>query len=115
MDTREQDGNLGSVLRKERSERGVSQSSLAVRTGVPQSAISRIESGREVPSLDRWRRLLAGLGLKPEIELVMIAEPPSEPEHTFYNRRLDPGVLLEQAAGWNTAVEKMRGKATKAA
>jgi transcriptional regulator with XRE-family HTH domain len=94
----------------------VSQSSLARRTGVSQSAISRIEAGREVPSLERWSRLLAGLGLKPEIELVQIAEPPSEPQHTAYARQfLTPGERLEQAADWNELVTEIRGKAKPAA
>ncbi|SRR5581483_1578913 len=111
----DENSDIGTALRRERELRGVSQSSLALRTGVPQPAISRIERGVEVPSLERWKRLLAGLGLKPEIELVMIAEPPSEPEHTFYNRRRNPGELLEQAAGWNRLVEEIRGKAGQAA
>jgi transcriptional regulator with XRE-family HTH domain len=94
----------------------VSQSSLALRTGVPQPAISRIEAGREVPSLERWSRLLAGLGLRPEIGLVPLAEPPSEPQHTEYARRfLTPGERLERAADWNELVKEIRGKAKKAA
>jgi transcriptional regulator with XRE-family HTH domain len=108
--------NIGLRLAQERSARGVSQSSLALRTGVPQSAISRIEAGREVPSLERWSRLLAGLGLKPEIELAQIAEPPSEPQHTEYARRfLTPGERLERVAAWNELATEIRGKAKVAA
>jgi len=66
--------------------------------------------------LERWSRLLAGLGLKPEIELVQIAQPPSEPQHTEYARRfLTPAERLEQAADWNEAVREIRGKARRAA
>jgi transcriptional regulator with XRE-family HTH domain len=116
MDTQESNGDIGAALRREREARGVSQSSLALRTGVSQSAISRIEAGREVPSLERWSRLLAGLGLKPEIGLVQIAEPPSEPQHTEYARRfLTPGERLERAADWNEALSEIRGKAKAAA
>jgi transcriptional regulator with XRE-family HTH domain len=116
MDRRETNGDIGAALRRERKDRGVSQSSLSRRTGVPQSAISRIESGREVPSLERWSRLLAGLGLKPAIGLVQIAEPPSEPQHTEYAQRfLTPGERLERAADWNEAVREIRGKAKAAA
>ena len=82
---------------------------------MPQPAISRIEAGREVPSLERWSRLLAGLGLRPEIELVPLAEPPSEPQHTVAARRLTPGERLEQAAGWIRLRDEIRGKAKTAA
>jgi transcriptional regulator with XRE-family HTH domain len=116
MKTQERNGTIGGALRREREARGVSQSSLARRTGVSQSAISRIEAGREVPSLERWSRLLAGLGLRPEIGLVPLAEPPSEPQHTEWSRRLlSPGERLELAAGWNEAVRDLRGKGRQAA
>jgi transcriptional regulator with XRE-family HTH domain len=116
MGSAEANGAIGAALRREREVRGVSQSSLALRTGVPQPAISRIERGVEVPSLERWKRLLAGLGLKPEIELVQIAEPPSEPQHSEYLRRfLTPEDRLEQAAHWNEAVAEIQGKAKRAA
>jgi transcriptional regulator with XRE-family HTH domain len=115
MAVRETNGAIGAALRREREARGVSQSSLALRTGVSQSAISRIEAGREVPSLDRWARLLAGLGLRPEIGLVELAEPPSEPQHTLYARQRDPGEQLELAASYNELREELRGKAKRAA
>lgn len=82
---------------------------------MPQSAISRIESGTEVPSLERWSRLLAGLGLRPEVDLVPLAEPPSEEQHSAHARRLSPGERLEQAADWIELREEIRGKAKKAA
>jgi transcriptional regulator with XRE-family HTH domain len=116
MAVRGTNGTIGAALRREREARGVSQSSLARRTGVSQSAISRIESGREVPSLERWTRLLAGLGLKPEFELVQLAEPPSEPQHTEYSRRFrTPGERLELAADWNELAREIHGKARVAA
>jgi transcriptional regulator with XRE-family HTH domain len=115
MGIRERNGDIGAALRKERETRGVSQSSLALRTGVPQPAISRIEAGREVPSLERWSRLLAGLGLRPEIGLAALAEPPSEPQHTEAARLfLTPGERLERAAAWNELAGEIRGKAKTA-
>jgi transcriptional regulator with XRE-family HTH domain len=116
MEDQKQNGAIGATLRSEREARRVSQSALALRTGVSQSAISRIEAGREVPSLERWSRLLAGLGLRPEIGLIPLAEPPSEPQHTAYSQqRLTPGERLEQAADWNALVREIRGKAKTAA
>lgn len=105
---------IGSSLRDERVARRVSQSSLARRTGIPQSAISRIEAGTEVPSLERWSRLLAGLGLRPEIELAPIGLAPSEEQHSAAARRLSPAERLEQAAGWIRLRDEVRGKAKRA-
>lgn len=81
---------------------------------MPQSAISRIEVGREVPSLERWSRLLAGVGLRPEIGLVPLAEPPSEPQHTAAAQFWTPGERLERAAGWIRLRDEIRGKAKTA-
>jgi transcriptional regulator with XRE-family HTH domain len=105
------ENRFGEVLRAERTRRGVSQARLGKRTGVPQPAISRIEAGSEVPSLARWSRLLAGLGLRPEIELIPLAELPSEPQHSAAARRLTRGERLEQAAAWMKLRDEVRGKA----
>jgi transcriptional regulator with XRE-family HTH domain len=101
----------GEALCKARRSRAVSQSSLARRTGIPQPAISRIESGREVPSLERWARLFAGLGLRPAVELEPLAEPTGDPDHRDYAvARLTPGERLEQAAAWIALAGQVRGQ-----
>jgi transcriptional regulator with XRE-family HTH domain len=102
----------GDTLRQARQAHGVSQSSLARRTGIPQPAISRIEAGGEVPSLERWARLFAGLGLRPTVELAPIAEGPSDADHRDYAlARLGPGERLEQAAAWIALQAEVRGQA----
>jgi len=73
MEIRGTNGGLGALLQRARVERGVSQSALARRTGVPQPAISRFENGRETPSLERFGRLIAGLGLRPDLALAPLA------------------------------------------
>jgi transcriptional regulator with XRE-family HTH domain len=115
MESQETNGTIGATLRSEREARGVSQSSLALRTGVSQSAISRIEAGREVPSLERWSRLLAGLGLRPEIGLQPLAEAWSEEEHLEATQQLTPGERLERAAAWMKLRDEIHGKARQAA
>lgn len=104
-------GQLGATLRKQRERRGVSQSALARRTGVPQPAISRIEGGVEVPSLERFGRLLAGLGLRPELGLVPLAPHRADPGHAAAIRRMTPGERLEQAAAWGGFAAELRGRA----
>ena len=103
---------LGTQLRSAREARRVSQSALSRRTGIPQSAISRIEGGQEVPSLVRYRRLLAGLGLTAELELRPLGRHRGDPHHAAAMRRMTPGERLEQAAAWQSFAEELRGAAT---
>jgi transcriptional regulator with XRE-family HTH domain len=114
MDRRDAEWTIGASLRSERETRGVSQSALARRTGVPQPAISRIEAGTEVPSLERWSRLLAGLGLRPEIELKPLAQAWSEEEQLEATQQLTPGERLERAGAWMKLRDEIRGKARRA-
>lgn len=111
MDQARQD--LGSLLREARAGRGVSQSSLARRTGVPQPAISRIEAGREVPSVERFQRILAGLGLMLELGLRPLAEHRGDPRHREAIMRMTPGERLEQAAAWTSFATELRGTAER--
>ena len=48
---------------------GVSQRELAERAGTAQAAISRIETGREQPTVDRLAQVLAALGWRMAIDL----------------------------------------------
>ena len=109
--TRADHAGLGATVRAERERRGVSQSALARRTGVPQPAISRIEGGEEVPSLERFGRLLGGLGLRPDLGLAPLAAHRAEAGHTAAIRDLSPGERIEQAAGWSGFAAGLRGKA----
>lgn len=105
--------SIAETVRRQRVERGVSQSALARRTGIPQPAISRIERGHELPSLERLSRLLAGLGLRPGIVMRPLAQPSGEAQHGAALRRLSPGERLEQGAAWIGLFNEMRGSATK--
>ncbi|MGH2993379.1 MAG: helix-turn-helix domain-containing protein [Solirubrobacterales bacterium] len=60
---------LGPILRTARERQGASQRALARRSGIAQSAISRIERGAESPSFERFAYLLSCLGLEPSVEL----------------------------------------------
>lgn len=109
---RDPDLTLGAMLREARERRMVSQSALARRTGIPQSAISRIESGREVPSLERFQRLVAGLGLRLDVGLAPLAGHRGDPRHRAAVRRMSPGQRLEQASDWSEFAGELRGKAS---
>lgn len=51
------------MLRAARRQAGLSQRRLATRSGIPQPAIARIESGRVIPKVDTLTRLLGACGM----------------------------------------------------
>jgi transcriptional regulator with XRE-family HTH domain len=58
------------IVREARHRTGLSQRELAVRAGTSQSAIARIERGRQIPSLETLQRILRACDLQLRIELV---------------------------------------------
>lgn len=56
---------FGQRVRELRTERGVSQESLALKTGIARSYMGGIERGEKNPALDHIVRLAAGLGVQP--------------------------------------------------
>ena len=59
--------NLGEIIRTARKDRGLSQEALAYRVGLEQTAISKIERGKERPSAEKLRKLVEVLALPEEI------------------------------------------------
>ena len=57
------------LLRETREQVGLTQAQLAARCGVTQSVISAYESGRREPSLPMLQRLIAGTGLRLELDI----------------------------------------------
>lgn len=53
-----------------RKEKGVTQTELARRAGVPRTNITRFESGAYNPSLEMMVRIASALGMKLEVRLV---------------------------------------------
>ena len=58
------------LIRYARRSAGLSQRELALRSGVPQPAIARIESGRSRPRLDTFERLLRACGVRLDLSPV---------------------------------------------
>lgn len=81
-------------LRQRRLAHGLSQRQLAVRAGTRQSTISRIETGREVPTVDRLDQLLIAMGERLELSVV-----PLDPE------RPAADVTSDHAKGMGTRLE----------
>src|SRR2546421_11073777 len=58
------------IVQEGRRRAGLSQRELAARAGTSQSAIARIERGRQLPSLETLQRLLRACDLELRFELV---------------------------------------------
>ena len=97
---------LGEQLRSARLRHGVTQRSLARRAGTTQAAISRIESGAESPSFERFTQLLLVLGERAllRIEPLQLDLDPAELAH---GRRLTPEQRLAESASWNLVATQL--------
>ena len=73
----------GDVLTKARIETGLSQRELALKAGVAQSTVARIESGRTDPGFEMVRKILAAVGLEPLILLRGIVATTEHPANVL--------------------------------
>jgi transcriptional regulator with XRE-family HTH domain len=87
---------LGDVLRNARTDAGVDQRALARRSGIGQAAVSRIETGRESPSFERFALLLSCLGLEASVEARPLGFR-GDPADVALAREMTPGERLEAA------------------
>src|SRR5665811_2599347 len=55
---------IGEMVQRARRRRGLSQTTLALRAGTDQAAVSRIERGDISPSVETAERLLAAMGMR---------------------------------------------------
>ena len=84
--------NVGERLRELRKLNGISQRELSRRAGVPNSAISVIESNKVSPSIDSLTRVLSGF----PISLIEFFSDKKENEEKFYYRKQD---MVEMSDG----------------
>lgn len=54
--------DIGTMLKKARTANNLSMTALAKLSGVPQSSISEIESGKRQPSFENMEKLITALG-----------------------------------------------------
>jgi transcriptional regulator with XRE-family HTH domain len=104
---------LGEQLREARLRHGVTQRSLARRAGTTQAAISRIESGAESPSFERFTQLLLVLGERPVLHTARLAHD-LEPGELAHARRLTPAQRLAESASWNLMATQLEIAAARA-
>lgn len=97
---------LGDQLRAARLRHGVSQRSLARRAGTTQAAVSRIESGAESPSFERFTQLLLVLGERPVLETAPL-EHELDAAELAHGRRLTYEQRLVESASWNLVATQL--------
>ncbi|MDQ3676542.1 MAG: helix-turn-helix domain-containing protein [Actinomycetota bacterium] len=97
---------LGDQLRAVRLRHRVTQRSLARRAGTTQAAVSRIESGAESPSFERFAQLLLVLGERPVLETAPL-EHDLDPAELAHGQRLTPDLRLAESASWNLVATQL--------
>ncbi|MEA2266741.1 MAG: hypothetical protein QOE27_2324 [Solirubrobacteraceae bacterium] len=93
------DDATGRILRATRERRGITQAELALRTGVSQATISRVERGERGLSLEGLDRLLRALGEQLEVRTTPLPRR-YDPVHRAAEARLTPAERLERAFAW---------------
>lgn len=101
------------VIRSARKRSGISQRELAIRAGTSQAAISRIESGREEPTVARLEQILAGLGWRATIDVEPIAQHDAEPRRLHESERRTPGDRLADGISLSRFAARIAGAATQ--
>ena len=97
---------LGDQVRAARLRNGVSQQSLARRAGTSQSAVSRIESGAETPSFERFTQLLLVLGERPVLQTAPL-ELDVDAADLIRGRALTHAERLAESASWNLVATRL--------
>lgn len=85
---------------------GFSQRELSRRTGVPQAAIARIESGRQIPRADTLDRLLTACGF--ELRLGPTRGGGVDRSQLLEWLDLSPPERLERATGYGRLIGRIR-------
>ena len=88
--------DVPTTLREARERAGLTQATLAERTGTSQATISAYESGRKQPSVDTLSRLLAALDCRLAVEPGRRFEPSRE-HHRRTARVLADVIALAEA------------------
>jgi transcriptional regulator with XRE-family HTH domain len=95
-----------SQLNQARRAAGLSQRELSRRTGVPQSAIARIERGLQMPRADTLEKLLKACGF--ELRLGPVRGGGVDLSLIDHWLELSPAERAEGAADYGRALERLR-------
>lgn len=98
--------DAASQVNQARRAAGLSQRELSRRTGVPQSAIARIERGHQVPRADTLERLLKTCGF--ELRLAPVRGGGVDRSQVEEWLAFSPAERLRRAAGYGRMVGRLR-------
>lgn len=104
--------DAGELLRQRRLAHGVSQAQLAVRAGTRQSTISRIERGREIPTVTRLDQVLLALGEQLRLEVAPL-DPHRSVADVAADRRKAMGERLEDGFALAAFASQLAGTARR--
>jgi len=94
------------LIKRTRERHGISQHSLAVRSGTHQAVVSRIERGNMQPTVAMVERLLAAMGEQLKLDVERIPGD-HDPVHRRELLRRSPEERLELAVSWNRLAEQL--------
>ncbi len=92
--------DAGTLIRARRRANGLTQAQLALRAGSTQAAISRLERGELLPTIETIERLLAVMGEEADI-LVRRSQLDCDPRRLRALRSRPPADRLALAIAWN--------------
>jgi transcriptional regulator with XRE-family HTH domain len=98
--------SAASYVNQARRAAGFSQRELSRRTGVPQSAIARIERGQQVPRADTLERLLKACGF--ELRLGPVRGGGVDRSQIDEWLEFSPAERLERATGYGRMLDRIR-------
>jgi transcriptional regulator with XRE-family HTH domain len=85
------------IVQEARRRAGLTQRELAARAGTSQSAIARIERGRQLPSVETLQRILRACGL--DLELRIVLQDTTQDSTIRTTLALTPKERLDQLEG----------------
>lgn len=87
-------------MRQTRERHGISRSQLALRAGLTEEEVGRIEDGHASPTFDQLRALLRSMGEDPVLASKRLAHR-ADPAHMATAHALAPEERLDRAFEWN--------------
>ena len=96
-----------------RRELGLSQRQLALRAGMTQAAVSRIERGKVSPSFLTLRELMLAMGREPELTAKRLTTE-WDPLHMKSTLARSPEQRLQLALGWNRLASRLAAAGARA-
>ena len=96
----------GELIKRLRSEHGLSQRELAHRAGTSQSAIARLESGDEDITWARLRSILSAMGDEPVLESKRLTSR-YDPTDLMRDRGMSPEMRLANGIRFNNLASRL--------